>query len=136
MTASDTSTELPLEPPGPGSWEQDPVHFPRPMTRYFQETHAPSFKRGTNDFARFYGMLIDGLQIAYVQGFAYNQVLPTLRLKSPNAFSELNRSSRRDFGGNSFATGTRIANRPPSPHTGSCRASIQTPFPTPSWWPI
>ena len=28
MTASDTSAELRFEPPGPGSWEQDPVHFP------------------------------------------------------------------------------------------------------------
>jgi len=46
------------------------------MTRYFQETHPASFKRGTNDFARFYGMLIDGLQICYVQGFGYNQVMP------------------------------------------------------------
>ena len=69
MTASGTSTELRCEPPGPGSWEQDPVHFPRPITRYFQETHPPSFKKGTNDFARFYGMLIDGIQIAYVNGF-------------------------------------------------------------------
>jgi rifampicin phosphotransferase len=76
MTSSDTSIKLDLEPPGPGSWEQDPVHFPRPMTRYFQETHPPSFKKGTNDFARFYGMLIDGLRIGYVQGFGYNQVLP------------------------------------------------------------
>ena len=76
MTASDTSTKLSFEPPGPGSWEQDPVHFPRPMTRYFQETHPPSFKKGTNDFARFYGLLIDGLQISYVKGFGYNQVLP------------------------------------------------------------
>src|SRR5215216_4673780 len=69
MTASDTSTKLSFEPPGPGSWEQDPVHFPRPMTRYFQETHPPSFKKGTNDFARFYGLLIDGLQMGYVGGF-------------------------------------------------------------------
>src|SRR5689334_11337703 len=76
MTSSDTSTELRFEPPGPGSWEQDAVHFPRPMTRYFQETHPPSFRKGTNDFARFYGMLIDGLQISYVNGFGYNQVLP------------------------------------------------------------
>jgi pyruvate,water dikinase len=52
------------------------VHFPRPLTRYFQETHPHSFKRGTNDFARFYGMTIDGLQIGYVRGFGYNQVLP------------------------------------------------------------
>jgi len=76
MTVSDASTRLTFEPPGPGSWEQDPVHFPRPMTRYFQETHPPSFKRGTNDFARFYGLLIDGLQMGYVNGFGYNQVLP------------------------------------------------------------
>ncbi len=76
MITPDTSTKLHLDPPGPGSWEQDPVHFPRPMTRYFQETHPASFKRGTNDFARFYGMLIDGLQICYVQGFGYNQVMP------------------------------------------------------------
>jgi phosphohistidine swiveling domain-containing protein len=83
MTASNNSTRLRLDPPGPGPWEQDPVHFPRPMTRYFQETHPASFKRGTNDFARFYGMLIDGLQISYVQGFGYNQVLPAPEAEIP-----------------------------------------------------
>jgi pyruvate,water dikinase len=46
------------------------------MTRYFQDMHPAAFKAGTNDFARFYGMLIDGLQIAYVQGFGYNQLIP------------------------------------------------------------
>jgi rifampicin phosphotransferase len=86
MTASDASTKLSFEPPGPGSWEQDPVHFPRPMTRYFQETHPPSFKRGTNDFARFYGLLIDGLQISYVNGFGYNQVLPAPDAEIPQRF--------------------------------------------------
>src|SRR5262245_35382875 len=75
MAASDTSTNLRFEPPGPGSWEQDPVHFPRPMTRYFQEMQPPSFTRGTNDFARFYGLLIDGIQIGYVNGFGYSQLL-------------------------------------------------------------
>ena len=55
---------------------QDPVHMPRPMTRYWQETHPPAFKKGTNDFARFYGLLIDGLQMGYVNGFGYRQVLP------------------------------------------------------------
>src|SRR3954451_8175598 len=86
MIASDTPTKLRFEPPGPGSWEQDPVHFPRPMTRYFQETHPPSFKRGTNDFARFYGLLIDGLQIGYVNGFGYNQVLPAPDKEIPERF--------------------------------------------------
>ncbi len=76
MTASDASIKLSLDPPGPGSWEQDAVHFPRPATRYFQETHPAPFKRGTNDFARFYGMLIDGLQMSYEKDFGYNQTLP------------------------------------------------------------
>jgi pyruvate,water dikinase len=86
MTASDTPTELRFEPPGPGSWEQDPVHFPRPLTLYFQTTHPASFKRGTNDFARFYGMLIDGLQIGYVNGFGYNQVRPAPDAEIPERF--------------------------------------------------
>src|SRR5262245_5513962 len=75
MTTPDISS-LRFDPPGPGPWTQDPVHFPRPTTRYFQETHPPAFKRGTNDFARYYGLLIDGLQVGYVNGFAYNQVMP------------------------------------------------------------
>jgi pyruvate,water dikinase len=62
------------------------VHFPRPLTRYFQETHPPSFKRGTNDFARFYGMLIDGLQIGYVNGFGYNQMVPAPDAEIPERF--------------------------------------------------
>src|SRR5690349_16761118 len=86
MTVSDSPTKLRFEPPGPGSWRLDPVHFPRPTTRYFQETHAPAFRRGTNDFARSYGMLIDGLQIGYVNGFGYNQVLPTAEAEFPERF--------------------------------------------------
>jgi hypothetical protein len=58
---------LHFEPPGTGSWVQDPVHMPRPMTCYFQETHPSAFKKGTNDFACFYGLLIDGLQMGYVK---------------------------------------------------------------------
>ena len=86
MTASDASIELRIDPPGPGSWQQDPVHFPRPMTRYFQETHPPAFKRGTHDFARYYGMLIDGLQMSYVKGFGYRQVLPVADAEVPERF--------------------------------------------------
>jgi phosphohistidine swiveling domain-containing protein len=86
MAAPASATPLHFEPPGPGTWEQDPVHFPRPLTRYFQETHPPAFKKGTNEFARLYGMLIDGLQIAYVNGFGYNQVLPAPEADIPERF--------------------------------------------------
>jgi rifampicin phosphotransferase len=86
MIVSDASTRFTFEPPGPGSWKQDPVHFPRPMTRYFQETHPPSFRKGTSDFSRFYGLLIDGLQMEYVNGFGYNQVLPAPDAEIPRRF--------------------------------------------------
>jgi pyruvate,water dikinase len=56
------------------------------MTRYFQETHPPPFKKGTNDFARFYGLLIDGLQMGYVNGFGYRQVLPAPDTEIPQRF--------------------------------------------------
>ena len=83
MSKTTTSNELRFEPPGPGHWEQDPVHFPRPMTRYWQETHPPAFKKGTSDFSRFYGYLIEGVQIAYVNGFGYNQVMPPPEAEIP-----------------------------------------------------
>jgi pyruvate,water dikinase len=56
------------------------------MTRYFQETHPPAFKKGTNDFARFYGLLIDGLQMGYVNGFGYRQALPAPGAEIPARF--------------------------------------------------
>ena len=76
MTHSQTGTELRFEPPGPGPWGLDPVHFPRPATRYWTEMHPTAFMRGTGEFARSYGMLIDGLEIAYVNGFAYMRPKP------------------------------------------------------------
>ena len=68
--------ELRFEPPGPGSWELDPVHFPRPVTRYWAELHPEALRRGVQDFTRFYGMLIDTLEYQYVNGFAYKTVRP------------------------------------------------------------
>ena len=108
MTPSATTTKLQFEPPGPGPWEQDPVHFPRPLTRYFQETHPPAFKQGTNDFARFYGLLMDGIQISYVNGFAYIQRLATPDAEIPERFrragevfpQKLWREQLRDWDGN------------------------------------
>lgn len=73
--------------PGAGAWEQDPVHMPRPMTRYYQETHPSAFKTGTNDFARYYGMLIDGLDMAYVNGFGYRRIVPAPEAEVPNRFA-------------------------------------------------
>ncbi len=76
MTQAETATELRFDPPGPGSWKLDAVHFPRPVTRYWVETHPEPFRRGFSDFTRFYGMLIDTLDTAYPQGFSYTMMRP------------------------------------------------------------
>jgi phosphohistidine swiveling domain-containing protein len=86
VATADAATELRFEPPGPGSWQQDPVHFPRPVTRYFMETHPAAFRKGTGDFARFYGMLTDGLQMRYVNGFAYSQLMLAPDAEIPERF--------------------------------------------------
>ena len=86
MTDSGATTQLRFEPPGPGSWSRDPVHFPRPATRYWAETHPEAFTRGTSEFARFYGMLIGGLRSGYVNGVAYNSMLPVPEEEIPQRF--------------------------------------------------
>jgi pyruvate,water dikinase len=80
-------TELRFEPPGPGFWEQDPVHLPRAATRYWAEVHPPAFARGTADFASFYGMLIGGLGMAYVNGIGYKTVAPPPEDEMPQRFA-------------------------------------------------
>ena len=71
MTSTQAGLELSFEAPGPGPWNLDPVHFPRPVTRYWAEMHPPAFVRGTREFTAFYGMLVDALVTEYVNFFAY-----------------------------------------------------------------
>jgi rifampicin phosphotransferase len=84
--SAETATELRFDPPGPGSWELDDVHFPRPVTRYWAEMHPEPFRRGFQEFTRFYGMLIDGLQYEYINGFAYKSIVPVAEAEVPARF--------------------------------------------------
>lgn len=86
MTSTHPQVDQPFEPPGPGTWELDPVHFPRPVTRYWAEIHPEPFKRGTSEFCRYYGMLIGGLEMAYVNGFAYKTAGPVDPSEIPERF--------------------------------------------------
>jgi pyruvate,water dikinase len=83
LTRIERGTPLRFDPPGPGHWELDPVHFPRPATQYWIEVHPEPFKRGTGEFARIYGMSIDGLEMAYINGFAYKAVRPVAEDELP-----------------------------------------------------
>src|SRR3954453_2618156 len=85
-TAAEAPDELRFAPPGPGFWEQDPVHFPRALTRYWTEVHPAPFLRGTAEFASFYGMLIGGLEMRYVNGIGYKTVLPAPESEIPQRF--------------------------------------------------
>ena len=87
MSSPATAAELHFEPPGPGSWELDAVHFPRPVTRYWAETHPEPFKRGFAEFTRFYGILIEGRDYRYVNGFCYGTVVPLDESEVPERFA-------------------------------------------------
>ena len=81
------ASDLHFEPPGPGSWNLDPVHFPRPVTRYFAETHPEPFRRGVHEFMAYCGTLIDTLETQYVNGFAYNAMRPVAETEIPQRFA-------------------------------------------------
>ena len=86
MTSTRPQVDQPFEPPGPGTWELDPVHFPRPATRYWTEIHPEPFKRGVAEFCRYYGLLLGGLEMAYVNGFAYKTMAPPDEAEIPARF--------------------------------------------------
>jgi phosphohistidine swiveling domain-containing protein len=83
VASTETPARLQFDPPGPGSWEIDPVHFPRPVTRYWAETHPEPFRRGVREFMAFYGLLIDRLDYGYVNGFAYKGIVPVAESDVP-----------------------------------------------------
>ncbi|HEU0336293.1 MAG TPA: PEP-utilizing enzyme [Gaiellaceae bacterium] len=87
MTSVETQTGLRFEPPGPGTWELDAVHFPRPVTRYWAEIHSEPFTRGFREFTRYYGILLDTLAYEYVNGFAYKTALPVAEDEVPKRFA-------------------------------------------------
>ena len=82
--AASTKQQLTIVPPGPGSWELDPVHFPRPVTAYWAEMHPVPFSLGFGDFAAYYGLPLQTRMTAYPGGFCYGQMQPV----SPDAFPE------------------------------------------------
>jgi rifampicin phosphotransferase len=86
MAFAESATGLQFEPPGPGSWNLDALHFPRPVTRYWAEMHPEPFGRGAREFARYYGMLSDGVELQYINGFSYGKVRPVPDEEIPQRF--------------------------------------------------
>ena len=59
-------TDFRFDPPGPGSWNLDAVHHPRPVTQYWAEMHPEPFRRGTHEFMAYYGSLLGSLLLSNV----------------------------------------------------------------------
>src|SRR4029077_849436 len=85
--SGDGTTTRQYEPPGPGSWHLDPVHFPRPVTRYWMEMHPEPSRRGTHEFMAYYGAPIESMEMQYVNGFAYSTMHPAPDEEIPQRFA-------------------------------------------------
>jgi len=85
MTDTESEAGLRFEPPGPGTWELDPVHFPRPVTRYLA-TNSHSFRRGTAEVMAYYGMPVEAMVSGVVNGFMYHQMIPLDPAEIPARF--------------------------------------------------
>jgi len=67
---------LDWEPPGPGPWQQDSAHNPVANTRLMQEAYPEGFNRGFTEAFAGYGVLLDRLAMASINGFTYHQPQP------------------------------------------------------------
>ena len=65
------TTERKFEPPGPGSWLLDYVHWTRPATRFLAEIFPEQFVRGFRESLSRYGLLLDYIDFQFVNGFPY-----------------------------------------------------------------
>ena len=63
-------------PPGPGPWQQDQAHSPEPMSRVASELLPAPFARGFGETMAAYGVLLDAMAVAVVNGFRYMQPQP------------------------------------------------------------
>jgi hypothetical protein len=130
MTASDTSTIPTFEPPGPGSWEQDPVHFPAPDDALLSRDPSAAFQERYQRFCpllraahrRSPDELRERLRLQSSAAGAGGGDPPALCARRAGLCAEaLARAASR--------LGRELQTGPPLPNTGSCRPSIRTPSP-------
>jgi pyruvate,water dikinase len=57
--------------PGPGSWELEQTHFAKPATRYASTLFPKALARGFGEGTNRYGLLLDTLQMGFVNDFCY-----------------------------------------------------------------
>ena len=65
-----SSTVTSFVPPSPGSWELEQTHLTRPISYFMAEVFPGEMMRGFKDASRAYGVLLDHLEVAIINGFA------------------------------------------------------------------
>lgn len=68
--------QLAWEAPNPGPWQQDSAHNPVAQTALLQHAYPLGFNRGFEEAFRGYGVLLDRLAMASINGFTYHQPQP------------------------------------------------------------
>lgn len=63
-----------FEAPGPGAWELDGVHFPRPVTTFLQGAFS-GFAEGFAEGTARYGAMLSHLEPRFVHGFVYTRAV-------------------------------------------------------------
>jgi pyruvate,water dikinase len=71
-----TEVALDWTAPAPGPWMQDRAHLPAAVTPLMQAAYPPGMMRGFAETLEPWGALLDGMNVHYVNGFAYMQPAP------------------------------------------------------------
>jgi pyruvate,water dikinase len=69
--------------PGKGPWELESTHFSRPLCRFLAPRYAEAFTAGFSEGTARFGVLLDHIKPAIVNGFLYQQ--PVAYLAPPGA---------------------------------------------------
>src|SRR5688572_7539845 len=70
---TNTSLSPRFDAPGPGPWEAETAHFPRPITRFAADAFVRAFPLGFAEGTARYGLLLSHFKAALVNGFMYMQ---------------------------------------------------------------
>ena len=73
MTKKQFGEDPVFDPPGPGSWHLEATHLSRPFSRFAVAAFMAGFRRGFAEGMARYGLLLDHVEGAVVNGFIYSQ---------------------------------------------------------------
>lgn len=72
-----------FNPPGPGSWELEATHLTRPVSTFMAEIFPKAMPEGFRAGTAHYGLMLDYLEVAIVNRFAYLCARPVGAPKEP-----------------------------------------------------